>query len=67
MHPGTYMGTIGMIFAVCKGVYCFKRFWFRPVTPKHQPYSLVSLSHTIVDDDVKVAPIYRNRGTVDKP
>ena len=23
-HPGTYIGTIGMIFAVCIGVYCFK-------------------------------------------
>ena len=25
-HPVTYIGTIGMIFAVCIGVYCFKRF-----------------------------------------
>ena len=25
-HPGTYIGTIGMIFIVCIGVYCFKRF-----------------------------------------
>ena len=24
-HPGTYIGTIGMIFAVCIGVYCLKR------------------------------------------
>ena len=24
-HPGTYVGTIGMIFVVCIGVYCFKR------------------------------------------
>ena len=29
-HPGTYIGTIDMIFAVCIGVYCFKRFWIRP-------------------------------------
>ena len=34
MHPGTYNGTIGKIFAVCIGVYCFKRFWFSPSTPK---------------------------------
>ena len=34
MHPGTYIGTIGMIFAVCIGVYCFKRFWIRPATPR---------------------------------
>ena len=25
--PRTYIGTIGIIFAVCIGVYCFKRFW----------------------------------------
>ena len=24
-HPGTYIGNIGMIFAVCMGVYSFKR------------------------------------------
>ena len=34
-HPGTYIWTIGMIFAVRIGVYCFKRFWFRPATPRH--------------------------------
>ena len=42
-HPGTYIGTIGMILAVCIGVYCFKRFWFRPSTPKCRPYSVASL------------------------
>ena len=26
MHPWTYIGTNCIIFAVCKGVYCFKRF-----------------------------------------
>ena len=35
MHPGTHIRTIGMIFAVCIGVYCFKRFWIRPGTPRH--------------------------------
>ena len=34
-HPGTYIGTNGMIFAVFIGVYCFKRFWIRPATPRH--------------------------------
>ena len=36
-HPGTYIGTVGMIFPVCIGVYCFKRFWIRAATPMHQP------------------------------
>ena len=35
MHPGTYTGTIGTIFAVCIGVYYFKRVWFKPATPRH--------------------------------
>ena len=39
MHPGTYIGTIGMIFTVFIGVYCFKRSWIRTTTPKHQSYS----------------------------
>ena len=25
-HPRTYIGIIGMIIAVCIGIYCFKRF-----------------------------------------
>ena len=66
IHHGTYIGTIGMIFAACIGVYCFKRFWFRPATPRYQPYSPVSLWHAIVDD-VEVAPIYRSGGTIEEP
>ena len=66
-HPGTYIGTIGMIFAVCIDVYCFKRFWIRSATPRHQPYSPISSLHAIVDDDVEAAPIYRHRWMVEKP
>ena len=67
MHPGIYIGTIGMIFAVCIGVYYFERFWSRPGTPRHQPYSLVSSWYAIVDDDVEVEPIYRHGGMVEEP
>ena len=67
MHPGTYIGTVGMIFAVCIGVYCFKRFGFKPATLKHQLYLLVSLQHAIVDEDVEAAPIYRSIGMVEEP
>ena len=67
MHPGTYIGTIGMIFAVCIGVYCFKRFWFRPSTPKHQPYSPIPSQHAIGDNDVEVAPIYISGSMVEEP
>ena len=34
-HPVTYKGTVGMIFAVCIGVYCFKTLWIRSGTPRH--------------------------------
>ena len=60
MHPGTYIWIIGTIFAVCIGVYCFKRFWIRPAIPKSQPYPPVSLQHAIVGDDVEVASIYKS-------
>ena len=66
-HLWTYTWTIDMIFVVSIGVYCFKRFWFRPATPKCQPYSPVTLWHAILDDDVEVAPIYRSKGTVEEP
>ena len=42
MHPVIYMETIGMIFVVCIGVYCFERFWIRPANPRHRLYSPVS-------------------------
>ena len=66
MHPGKYMGTIGMIFAVCIGIYSVKRYWFRSATPRHQPYSQVSPQNAIVDDTVEVAPIFKSRGTVEE-
>ena len=67
IHPRTFIATIGMIFAVCIGVYCFKRFWFRSATPRHWPYSPVSLQHAIVDDNVEAELIYRRRDMVEKP
>ena len=66
-HPTAYIETIGMIFAVCIGIYCFKRIWIRPATPRHWLYFPVSSWHAIVDDDVEVAPIYSCRGKVEKP
>ena len=53
-------------FAVCIGVYYTTRFWFRPATPRHQPYALVSSQHAIVDDNVEAAAIYRSRGMVEE-
>ena len=55
-----------MTFIVCIGVYCLKSFLCRPAIPMHQPYSLVSSQHAMLDDDVEVAPIYRSGGMVEK-
>ena len=65
MHPGTFIGTIGMISAVYICVYCFKRFWIRPATSTCKPYSPVSSQPAMVDDDVEVIPIYRCEGKVE--
>ena len=63
-HLGN-IGTIGMIFDVSIGVYCFK-FWIRSASPRHKPF-LHSHHDAIVDDDVEVAPIYKCRGMVEEP
>ena len=66
LHPGTYIGTIGMIFTVCIDVYCFKGFWYRSSSPRHWPLSPVSLQHAIMNDDVEAASIYKIRGMVEE-
>ena len=66
MLPGTYIG-LWYNFAVCIGVYCFKKFWFKPATPRHWPYSPGSSQHAIVDDNVEAAPIYKSVGMGEEP
>ena len=58
-HPGTYIGTIGMTFALCIGYIALKDSDSGLPSFKCQPYSPASLKQAIVDDDVEVAPIYR--------
>ena len=65
MHLG-HRGINGMIFNECISIHCFK-FWIRPATPGHWPYSPIFLWHAIVDEYVEVAPIYSCRGKVEKP
>ena len=67
MHPGTYIGTIRMIFTVCIGVYCFKRICFRSATPRHWSYFPVSSWHAIADNNVEIAPISKSEGTFKEP
>ena len=64
-YPRIYTGTISLIYAVCLGVCCFKRFCIRPATPGHQSYSPFSLWHAIVDGNVEVVPICRHGGKVE--
>ena len=41
-HPGTYMGFLGMIFIASIGIYCLKKFWCRPASPRYQSYTPAS-------------------------
>ena len=66
-HPGTYIRTIGVIFVVCIGICCLKKILVQTCHSVALTYSPVSLQHAILDDNIEVVPIYRSRGTVEKP
>ena len=65
IYSGTYLGFLGMIFITSRGIYCLKKFWCRPATPRHWPYTPTLSWHVIVNDDVEVALIYRSGGKVE--
>ena len=33
-YSGTHMGFLGMIFIASMGIYCLKKFWCRPASPR---------------------------------
>ena len=61
------MGFCGTIFIASMGIYCLKKAWCRPTSPKCWPYTPTSLWHAIVDDDVEAAPIYKSGGKMENP
>ena len=58
-HKGIYVTAIGLLIPTGLGIFCSYFFWCWPVTLVCWPLWSGSLQHTIVDDDVEAAPIYR--------
>ena len=66
-HTGIYIMAIGFLIPAGLGIFCCYFFWCQPAILACQPFQSGSLQHTIVDDDVEAAPIYRGNGTAGQP
>ena len=58
-HTGIYVMATGSLIPVGLGIFCCYFFWCWPARLACWPLQSGSLQHTIVDDDVEAAPIYR--------
>ena len=65
-HTGTYVTAIGSLIPAGSGIFCCF-FRHQPAKLTCQPLQPGNMCYTIVDDDVKVAPIYRCNGKVLPP
>ena len=61
-HTGIYVMAIESIIPVGFRISCCYLFWCQPARLAHWPLQSGSLWHTIVDDDVDAAPIYKCDG-----
>ena len=66
-HTGIYNTAIGLLIPAGLGIFCFYIFSCQPAILAHPPFWSGSLWHTIVDDDVEAAPIYRSNGKTGQP
>ena len=66
-HPGIYVSALGSLIPVGIGLFCCYFFWFQPARLACQPLQPGNMQHTIVDDNVDEAPIYRCEGKDPKP
>ena len=66
-HPVTYIGTIGMVFIACMGVYCLKRFWCRHAIPKMSTLLPSLIMTCYCKCWCRDTPIDRGGGMVEKP
>ena len=66
-HTGIYGMAIGLLIPAGPGVFCCYFFWCWPAMLVCWPLQSVSTQHTIVDDDVEAAPIYRSDGKAGQP
>ena len=66
-HTGIHIMAIGSLIPAGLGIFCFYFFWCQPARLARQHLWSGSLWHTIVDDDVEAAPIYRCNGKAKQP
>ena len=67
LHPGIYISAIGSLIPVGIGLFCCYFFWCRPARLACWPLQPGNTWYTIVDDNVKVAPIHRCNGKAPQP
>ena len=62
-HTGIYVMAIGLLIPAGLGIFhCYLFFWCWPARLSCWPLQSGSMWHTIVDDDIEAAPIYRCNG-----
>ena len=61
-HIGLYVIAIGLLISAGLGIFCCYFFWCWPARLAHWPLLLGFTWHTIVNDDVETASIYRCDG-----
>ena len=66
-HTGIYIMAIGLLMAAGLGIFCCYFMWCWPAILVCQPFQSGSLWHTIVDNDVEAASIYRGNGKNGQP
>ena len=66
-HTSIYVTAIGLLTPSGLGIFCCYFFWCQPARLVCQPLQSGSTQHTIVDDDVEIAPIYRCNGKARQP
>ena len=66
-HTGIYIMAIGLLIPAGLGMFCCYFFWCWPAILACWPLQSGSLWHTVVDDDVEAAPIYRCNSMAEQP
>ena len=66
-HIGIYVMPIGSLIPAGLGIFCCYFFWCWPAILACWPFQSGSMWHTIVDNDVEAAPIYRGDGKAGQP
>ena len=66
-HTGIYVMATGLLITAGLGIFYCYFFWCWPFILSVQTFWSGSLQHTIMDDDVDAAPIYRGDGKAWQP